>query len=268
MHIFRLTAKGRSDHFMQDMRREKLRVIFTSKQFYIALALCVAIAGIGIYYANGLKQIEKLTSQPTTQGYTKGEEPLSGMDVVGDIPGMPDNRSKESETSPPQTTQAAPAAEKSAAGAEPQTEAVAAAPSVFSLPLGTDIGLDFSRDEMVFNNTMGDWRIHNGVDFKGAVGDTVKAVAAGKVLAVYDDALWGTVMEIDHGGGIVAKYCGLGRGSTLDEGAVVKMNDTIGNLGTIPAEGNEDIHLHFEIRVNGEVADPLEVMGMYGEDMG
>ncbi len=130
-------------------------------------------------------------------------------------------------------------------------------PNYFELPLGLDILQDYSRTEPVFNATMGDWRTHNGVDFAGVIGDPVKASAAGFVTDVYDDPMYGVVMEIDHGGGITAKYCGLGKGSTIPVGTEVKTNDTIGYLGTVPCESDAGAHLHMEMTENGEIVDPL-----------
>lgn len=45
----------------------------------------------------------------------------------------------------------------------------------FALPMGSDIIKDYSNGEMVRSKTMGDWRIHNGVDFGGSAGNDVVA---------------------------------------------------------------------------------------------
>ena len=132
----------------------------------------------------------------------------------------------------------------------------------FVLPLGETVDKAFSNGEMVQSKTMGDWRAHNGVDFRGTVGDPVIAVNNGIVKAVYDDVLWGTVVEIDHGKGLLARYCGLGKGSTVEVGARVKINDRIGNLGAIPIESADEVHLHFETRQDGKAVDPFEAMGL------
>lgn len=132
-------------------------------------------------------------------------------------------------------------------------------PRYFELPLGLDIVLDYSAAEPVFNSTMGDWRTHSGIDFGGVIGDPVKATAAGFVTSVYDDPMYGTVIEIDHGGGVVAKYCGLGKGSTVAVGTEVKTNDTVGYLGSVPCEADLGAHLHIEMTDNGKNVDPLEL---------
>ena len=130
----------------------------------------------------------------------------------------------------------------------------------FSLPLLSEVDKPFSGGDMVQSKPLGDWRVHNGVDFRGTVGDQVRAVNNGVVKAVYDDVLWGTVVEIDHGNGLVARYCGLGKGSTAAVGDKVKINDRIGNLGSVPVESADEVHLHFEMRQDGTAVDPMPIL--------
>ncbi len=136
----------------------------------------------------------------------------------------------------------------------------------FALPMGTDILKDYSNGEMVLSKTMGDWRVHNGIDFSGSAGNEVVAVADGKVTKVYDDSFWGTVVEIDHGNGMTARYCGMKSGSCLAEGSEVKMYDKIGSLGHIPVEIGEEDHLHLEILIDGENVDPLKALNKVGNE--
>lgn len=134
----------------------------------------------------------------------------------------------------------------------------------FALPMGTDIIKDYSNGEMVLSKTMGDWRVHNGVDFSGSAGNDVKAVAKGTVTKVYDDSFWGTVVEIDHGNGMIARYCGLKSGSCIQEGTEVEKHDKIGALGHIPVEISDEDHLHLEILIDGENVDPLKALNKIG----
>ncbi len=136
----------------------------------------------------------------------------------------------------------------------------------FILPMGNDITKDFSNGEMVYNQTMGDWRVHNGVDFGGASGNRVDAVADGKVTAVYDNSFLGTVVEIDHGNGMTVSYCGLKPGTVLAEGTFVKGGEKIGTLGTVPAEAADGEHLHLEVKVDGKTVDPLAALNRIREE--
>ncbi len=137
----------------------------------------------------------------------------------------------------------------------------------FVLPMGTDIIKDYSGGEMVYSKTMGDWRVHNGVDFSGSAGNEVIAVADGKITKVYDDSFWGTVVEIDHGNGMTARYCGMKKGSSLAEGDEVKMRGRIGSLGHIPVEIGEEDHLHLEILIDGEYVDPLKALNKVRDNL-
>jgi len=119
---------------------------------------------------------------------------------------------------------------------------------------------------MVKSATMGDWRVHNGVDFGGEPEQEVLAIQSGKVKSVKPDPLWGTVVTIDHGSGVVARYCGLSQEGVVEEGRAVEQGEPIGVIAQVPCESAEDPHLHLEITVNGKVADPLAVMNKTGEN--
>lgn len=143
---------------------------------------------------------------------------------------------------------------------EPVTEGDKPYKGKFALPMGNDIIKDYSNGEMMLSKTMGDWRVHNGVDFGGATGNSVDAVADGIITKVYEDSFWGTVAEIDHGNGMTVKYCGLKNGSTLPEKSRVTKGEKIGALGKIPVESADGDHLHIEVMIDGKTVDPLEAL--------
>lgn len=115
-------------------------------------------------------------------------------------------------------------------------------------------------EELVKNDTMGDYRSHTAIDFKCAQGGKVVAINDGLVLSVENDNLLGKVVEIDHGGKLVAKYCGLNT-VNVSEGDYVTIGQTLGTLGTVPFEVNSESHLHFETTLDGKKVNPLDVMG-------
>lgn len=132
----------------------------------------------------------------------------------------------------------------------------------YCLPFGNQIIKDYSNMNPVYSKTMGDWRTHNGIDFTGEEGGAVVAISYGEVIAIYDDAIFGTCVLIDHGNGVTAKYCGLNKETlTVEENSTVEIETVIGYLGEVPGEKMEGNHLHFEITHNGEIVEPLELMG-------
>lgn len=54
----------------------------------------------------------------------------------------------------------------------------------FAPPMDSKITQDFSQNTLLYNETTGDWRTHEAVDYEGKSGDEVQAAAAGTVLAV------------------------------------------------------------------------------------
>lgn len=132
----------------------------------------------------------------------------------------------------------------------------------YCLPFGSQIIKDYSNMNPVYSKTLGDWRTHNGIDFSGEAGGAVVAISYGEVISIYEDTLFGTCVLIDHGNGVTAKYCGLNKETiNVKEHSTVNSEDIIGYLGEIPCEKQEGSHLHFEITHNGEIVEPLELMG-------
>lgn len=132
----------------------------------------------------------------------------------------------------------------------------------YCLPFGNQIIKDYSNMNPVYSKTLGDWRTHNGIDFSGEAGSAVVAISYGEVISIYEDTLFGTCVLIDHGNGVTAKYCGLNKDTlNVKERSSVNSEDIIGYLGEIPCEKQEGAHLHFEISHNGEIVEPLELMG-------
>ena len=136
----------------------------------------------------------------------------------------------------------------------------------YSSPLGFTTGKDYSMGIPVFSQTMNDYRTHNGVDFQGIKGENVKTPAEGIVTSVTKDAVWGNTVTIDHRNGVTSSISGLSDEALISVGAEVYSDTIIGVVGTIPIESADDNHIHLEMRVNGELVDPLEILGLAGEE--
>lgn len=205
---------------------------------YTLLAICIAASGIGTY------SFMKKTYETVTEQATEIDWDNQGGRIEADVPA---------------TKVTLPQAEIIT---EEPTEKQDNLPFTgsFALPLGTEILKDYSDGEMVSSKTMGDWRVHNGIDFTGIDSAEIFAIQAGTVTKVYDDPMWGIVVEIDLGNTMTAKYCGLKSGTTVKKGDTVKKGEVIGQLGTIPIEQADEPHLHIEITVNGVIVDPLAAM--------
>ena len=97
------------------------------------------------------------------------------------------------------------------------------------------------------------WRFHGGIDIGAPLGAQTLAVADGTVLIAGWDNSYGNYIILDHGGGVHTLYAHLSQmhvstGQTIRQGEVIGLVGSTGN-STGP-------HLHFEVRINGELADP------------
>jgi len=125
---------------------------------------------------------------------------------------------------------------------------VMAAVLEWQLPSNGDISVAYSENDLVYNRTMNDWRVHLGVDFSGNPGASVFAAADGTVTDVGTDDTWGTYISIKHADGYVSKYCNLQVNPPIKKGDTVKMGQVIAGVGTTAAaESADPPHLHFEV---------------------
>lgn len=133
--------------------------------------------------------------------------------------------------------------------------------SFFVWPLNGEVMVPFSIDELVFSNTMSDWRVHTGADIAGSLGALVCAAGAGVVEDVYTDEMMGATVVIDHGNSVRTVYRNLDETVKVAVGDEVAAGDTIGAVGaTADAESADGPHLHFEVIEAGAQIDPLDIL--------
>jgi murein DD-endopeptidase MepM/ murein hydrolase activator NlpD len=97
-------------------------------------------------------------------------------------------------------------------------------------------------------------RPHEGIDIAAPMGAPVIAPAAGIVITTTTRAGYGLFLEVDHGRGIVTRYGHLSR-VLVRAGQAVTRGQLLANVGSSGISTGP--HLHYEIRVGGEVVDPL-----------
>ena len=136
-----------------------------------------------------------------------------------------------------------------------------APPSLVVAPLIGETVAAFSIDELQYNETMGDWRTHDGMDIAAEPGTQVCAAAAGTVLDVRNDDLMGTTVVLSHDGGYDTIYANLQAVPTVEVGDYVTAGQVIGSVGhTALSEAAEPTHLHFGVTKDGEYVDPAEFL--------
>ena len=215
--------------------------------FYIVLFLCVAAIGVSGWYL-------------MSELILPAEVPVGGPATVT-VSTSP------APTVPPTVKPTPVPSARPSAAPTPSAPAPSPSPSeavslwggeVYTWPVKGQVISDFSLEVLAYDETMGDWRVHEGLDVAAEVGTTVKAVNAGTVTAVYQDDLMGTVVEMSHENGLESLYANLAAQPTVKVGDALDTGAVLGAVGeTAIAEVAKPAHLHFEMRKDGENVDPV-----------
>lgn len=135
---------------------------------------------------------------------------------------------------------------------------------IFSLPvLNSTVIKDYTSSTVVYNQTLGVYTGHMGIDFGAEAGTEVLSAYAGKVESVTTSYLKGTTIIIDHGNGLKSIYNSLDALEGLTEGQQVSTGEVIGYVSDNNRQEYKDgPHLHFEVTLNGEWVDPDDYLMM------
>jgi len=226
----------------------------SGKGGYIALAMCMVVAGIITLLV--MESPRANTAQEPTQTETPAvqEDPMPAAPVIE--PEEVEDLPRPVEILPEETEPAAP---NKPAEEIPSPEELV--PQVVSPLDGTTVTV-FSMTELMYDETMADWRTHSGVDIQAGEGDAVKTAADGTVLTVAEDELMGYTVVIEHAGGYTTQYSSLTEDPPVEAGQPVSAGQIIGFVGnTAAAESTMGPHLHFSVSLDGEPVDPQEYVG-------
>ncbi len=103
----------------------------------------------------------------------------------------------------------------------------------------------------------GEKDFHPGLDISADKGDPVYATADGKVSSAAMAGNYGNLVVIDHGFGIETRYGHLSAFKVHD-GQAVKRGDLLGLVGMTGR--TTGAHLHYEVRANGRILNPLQLL--------
>lgn len=112
------------------------------------------------------------------------------------------------------------------------------------------------------------WKLHTGQDISGTgCGSNIYAAHSGTVNYAGPNGDLGNFIELDNGGGITTGY-----GHIIAGGILVRIGQHVGP-GQLIAKvgstgGSTGCHLHFMVRINGALTDPLPFMRDRGVTLG
>jgi len=227
-----------------------LESFLAGKGFYIVLFLCAVIIGISAWsLASGgsVKKAEDADIRLEDGGAAAG-------DYDDSLPAEPAVNADDSTApieEPPETAET---------GTFRQGEVFDAAASVYASPLEGKIQRAYSADKLQYDETMADWRTHEGVDIACEKGAAVKAAHAGTVKSVYKDDLYGITVLVTQSDGLTCSYSNLTATPAVKAGDTVSAGTVIGYVGdTVICERAQEPHLHFAMSQNGKSVNPESI---------
>ena len=223
----------------KDKKPEKRSVRFIEgKGFYIALVLCAAVIGVSAW---------SLLSGTKTMDDGRDQNAVLEVTPAPTIP-IP--------ATPAPTPEMTPEPEIPAEDA-----AATAAQDKYVWPVDGAVLRPYAMTALVYDETMSDWRTHDGIDIAAEVGTQVIAACSGVVTAVRDDDMMGTLVTIAHDDGYETTYANLRSSPGVGEGQYVSAGEVIGAVGSSSiAEFSMPAHLHFSVSKDGVPCDPAEFL--------
>lgn len=225
--------------------------------FYVSLAICVTAIGLAVWSTYTSYSDYKEKQQEVTVTATQANNTVTGITVDLTTTSTVATTTEETTTTATTTTATEPTTENTSTTMS-AVETMLQVPGSLIYPIdNAKVSKAYSQD-VVYSKTMGDYRSHLGLDFQCKKTAKVLAMADGLVSDIYDDERMGTVL-IEDCGSFMIYYSGLDNIKVNLNDSLSK-GDTISNVGTIPSENKDGIHLHISVRVNGSYVDPLSVI--------
>lgn len=252
---------------------QKAAKLLSGKGFYMVMLLCLVILGASGFFL--YRTMTNLTDTEPANAQAEITVPAAEQTEVIATPEetIPAILEEEVETiTEPEAEEVVEPIEEEAQPVVEEPEAVPVAEPVEEVvvpvskpvlgwPVVGEVVSAFSATELTYNEVLGDWRTHNGVDLAADVGTEVLSATAGTVESVVNDPITGTTVTLNHGDGLVTVYGNLDADTLcVAEGEAVAAGQVLGCVGSSAVESSQPC-LHFAILEDGVSVDPEEFIG-------
>lgn len=227
----------------------------STRGFYTILTVCCLIIAVSAWVLwSSATASEPAETEASTPIITPAE---SIPDLSEDTPVLSEETAAPEEDEQPVPEEQPAESEETAA----PTPTVTVSAPIYVRPASGAVITPFSGDELLFQPTFGDWRVHTGTDFAAEPGESVLALTDGTVQEVFEDGLYGTCVTLSHDADLTSTYRGL-TDVRVVAGQAVTAGETLGAVAeTIDAEAALGTHLHVEAARAGTPVDVLELLG-------
>ncbi len=249
---------------MKQYNTSKHTASLSNRGFYTILTICGVIIAVSawVLWSNVMNTPEE---EPQTSISSPIIAPTSSMPDVKKEEPATENKDEPVDTplydSKPVVSTPEPEPEPEPVYDDTPTVTVSA--PVYVRPVEGAVITPFSGDELLYQPTLGDWRVHTGTDIAAEPGQTVLALTDGTVQEITQDDMYGACVTISHPSDLTTTYRGLDE-IRVSAGQAVSAGEALGNCAkTIDAEAALGTHLHVEAARAGTFIDILSLLGEY-----
>ncbi len=248
---------------MKQYNTSKHTASLSNRGFYTILTICGVIIAVSawVLWSN-------IRSEPEEEPQTSS----ISSPIIAPTSSMPDVKKEEPATEntdePEETPLYVSEPVSSTPVPEPEpvydpTPTVTVSAPVYVRPVEGAVITPFSGDELLYQPTLGDWRVHTGTDIAAEPGQTVLALTDGTVQDIIQDDMYGTCVTVSHPSDLATTYRGLDE-IRVSAGQAVSAGEALGSCAkTINAEAALGTHLHVEATRAGTFIDVLSLLGEY-----
>lgn len=227
--------------------------------FYTALSICLIAICMAVYstyntlsgsdISNVLQ--EATEAKPVNEIVTGVQEtiPVPTLNMNIEVPTAVPDETEVEETVAPSTADNSMTA----------LQTMLSTDLTLTYPLKSNNVIREYSEKSVYFKTLNVWKPHKAVDFSGELGEDVCSMSDGAVTKVYENEMFGKTVEISINDAVCI-YSGLGS-VNVKEGDSINAGAKIGVIGTVPFESSDENHIHVQVKINGNYADPLSFIG-------
>ena len=214
---------------------QKIKAFFKKNMYYMIMGVCVLAIGamitVAVVASNNSGKVDETPNEVVNPDVNVPQDkPNTDVPVI----------------TPPDTD-------------IPSEDVVAPEPIVFTLPVANgEVIKDYTMDTLVWCNTLKQYQVHDGIDYKGVENADVVSVYDGTVTKVSYDVLNGHKVTIEHKDGLVTEYSSLSE-PIVQEGQKVYKGTKIATISnSATKEMSDGAHLHFKVLKEGMVVSPYD----------
>ena len=233
---------------------KRIRNFLDGKGFYLVVLLCISAVGLSGWYLTRTanpKDVDPPVSSVSAADPSASQQVSGSAQITVPTP-KTENALTASTPSPIPVIEPETPAEPVV---EPEKTESDPVPLVYTWPVKGDVLMAYSMETLLYDETMGDWRVHTGLDIAAGPGANVFAAAAGSGVHDQPDAALLVLVELPEVVAAAERAEAQAEHVVVDPAAVLSVAGEVarGHLGRHAVRGLAHAHSGGDLRLGDAV---------------